>query len=243
MCAAIAPSSRCLAGGAIRGRSRSDSSSRRSLPPGRLLVTRVASAAAARQTTQGATGRRARSAHALSELGDADVTTPAARVQRVRQRSKPRSGGTPAEVTALPAAALTPAEFRQRANGTPFSMEELSRILASCQRARFAPLDGCPTPRTFARRSTSAAQLFGVRRGLRNALTLDQLTFRAARRPVVRRAGDGRAAWLWQWRRRRTFVAFSRRGSAAPDQSTSIHRAAAARGGGRRRVRSRSCSR
>jgi hypothetical protein len=132
------------------------------LAVGALLVTRVASG---RPRDKGRKARRdaARDLRdTLTALGDADVTTPAARVsayERLEAAVRKHAG----EVTALPAAALTPAEFRQRANGTPFSMEELSRILESCQRARFVPLERVPDAADFRGTLESAAQLFGVR--------------------------------------------------------------------------------
>jgi hypothetical protein len=129
---------------------------------GTLLVTRVASR---RPRDKGRKARRdsARDLrNTLIELGDADVTTPAARVsayERLETAVRRYAG----EVTALPAAALTPVELRQRANGTPFSMDELSRILESCQRARFVPPERVPDAADFRATLESAAQLFGVR--------------------------------------------------------------------------------
>jgi hypothetical protein len=96
---------------------------------------------------------------ALNELGDTDVSTPAARV-RAYEKLETAIRRHAAEVTTLPAASLTPAEFRQRANGTPFSVDELSRILENCQRARFAPLERVPDAADFRATLELATQLF-----------------------------------------------------------------------------------
>lgn len=110
---------------------------------GALVATRVASRRP-RDTRRRARGDAARDLRTtLSELADADVSTPAAR-RRAYDRLEAALRRHAAEVTALPATALTPMEFRQRANGTPWSGEEISRILESCQRARFAPLERVP---------------------------------------------------------------------------------------------------
>jgi hypothetical protein len=44
---------------------------------------------------------------------------------------------------------LSPAEFPHRANATPFAIDELSRLLDSCQRARYAPLERVPDEEAF----------------------------------------------------------------------------------------------
>jgi hypothetical protein len=98
----------------------------------------------------------------LTELANADLTTPTARVDAY-ERLETAIRLHAAEVTTLPAAALTPAEFRQRATDTPFSIDELSRILESCQHARFAPRDRARDAAEFRAVLDSAVQLFNVR--------------------------------------------------------------------------------
>lgn len=84
----------------------------------------------------------------LTELDSADVSTPAARVSAY-ERLETALRRHVSEVTGLPAAALTPAELARRANGTPLPLEEVSRVLESCQRARFAPADRVPDAEEF----------------------------------------------------------------------------------------------
>ena len=118
------------------------------LAVGGLVATRVASRRprdSRRKARRDAT-RDLRST--LTELGDADMSTPAARLGAyARLEAAVRRHA--AEVTGLPAAALTPAEFRQRANGTALSGDDVSHVLESCQRARFAPIERIPEAADF----------------------------------------------------------------------------------------------
>ena len=115
---------------------------------GALLATRVASRRP-RDTRRKARREAARDLRTtLSELDVTDVSTPAARVsayERLDAALRRHVG----EVTDLPAAALSPAEFPQRTTATPFAIDELSRVLDSCQRARYVPLERVPDAEAF----------------------------------------------------------------------------------------------
>jgi hypothetical protein len=115
---------------------------------GGLVATRVASTRPRDQRRKARRDAARDLRTTLTELADADMSTPAARVsayERLEAAVRRHAG----EVTGLPAAALTPAEFRQRANGTPLSGDDVGRVLESCQRARFAPLERVPDAADF----------------------------------------------------------------------------------------------
>ena len=115
---------------------------------GTLVATRVASRRP-RDTRKRPRREAARDLRTtLTELDAADVSTPAARVSAY-ERLEAALRRHVAEVTGLPAMALTPAELAARANGTPLPLDEVSRVLESCQRARFAPLDRVPNVEEF----------------------------------------------------------------------------------------------
>lgn len=127
---------------------------------GALVATRVAS----RQPKE--KRRRARREAArdlrttLSELEAADMSTPAARVsayERLEAAVRRHVG----ETTGLPAASLTAAELARRANGTPLPLDEVSRVLESCQRARFAPVDRVPDAEEFRGTLAGAQRIAG----------------------------------------------------------------------------------
>jgi integrase len=65
-------------------------------------------------------------------------------------------------VTALPAAALTPAELRDRLGSSPvpFSADEISRILAECQQARYQPIERLAAEARFHATLDAATALF-----------------------------------------------------------------------------------
>jgi hypothetical protein len=78
----------------------------------------------------------------LSALRQTDVVSAAQRLAAyetleaaIRQHAR--------GITSLPAAALTPAELRERLGSSPapFSADEISRILAECQLARYQPVE------------------------------------------------------------------------------------------------------
>lgn len=78
----------------------------------------------------------------LSALRQTDVASAAQRLAAygTLEAAIRRHAGA---VTALPASALTPAEFRDRLGSSPvpFSADEISRILAECQQARYQPVE------------------------------------------------------------------------------------------------------
>lgn len=98
----------------------------------------------------------------LTELRDADVASPA---QRLAAYGKLEAAVRrhAAEVTALPALALTPAELRQRADAmaAPLPADEIARILAECQQARYQSVDRLPGEDRFRAAVETAAAAFG----------------------------------------------------------------------------------
>ena len=163
ICAAIAPSSRYLAGGARRGRSRSDSSVTSVFAAGSLARHARRGGAAARQTAQARRDAGARFTQHAERAWRRGRHRRRRRASARTKRSTPRVRRHAGEVTALPAAALTPAEFRRAwPNGDrAFSTEELSRILDECQRARYhAARTAARCQQTFARRSSGRAAVW-----------------------------------------------------------------------------------
>lgn len=71
-----------------------------------------------------------------------------------------------AEVTALPALALTPSELRNRVGSSakPLPADEIDRILTECQQARYQPIERLPGEAQFNATIEAAAALFGDRR-------------------------------------------------------------------------------
>jgi hypothetical protein len=97
---------------------------------------------------------------ALEELRETDVATAAERLAAYgRLEVAIRRHAT--EVAAIPASALTPAELRDRLGSSPvpFSTDEISRVLAECQQARYQPPRRLPGEAHFRATLDAAAAL------------------------------------------------------------------------------------